>query len=407
MATNTKTKNRKKQNDVIELEGELLNSVSYSTYFCRMPLFTSFRIFNRSEENLQELSVTVTGSTNLIIPSEINVDEIPRESSIEISADNLLNPKYLSDLEEVTPCAVQVKVVCGGEIVCTLKAEVEALPIDYWNGLSGNAEMLASFVRPKLADCQKILAEAGLQLRTWGYSSDWSGYSGNDKNGVRNAAAAIFSAIRRLDIERVSGGDLTATGSAGDISKILPNKKATPLELALFTASCFESTKLNPVIVLGKSKVGVGVWLYESCFSSPIQDDMSVIERYVADGVNNLAVFDVDDLFSHKNASFTTSEAHLASFIKSSAFEVCLDVKRCRIGGVFPLPLKVKTGAGYELLDDTQHSYAEKPASVIDAGKYDFDRTFSKDKGWQRRLLDLSLKNNLLNFRYQKDCLHI
>ena len=32
------------------------------------------------------------------------------------------------------------------------------------SGLSGNAEMLASFVRPKIADCQKILAEAGLQL---------------------------------------------------------------------------------------------------------------------------------------------------------------------------------------------------------------------------------------------------
>ncbi len=407
MATNSKTKNRKKQSDVIELEGELLNSVSYSTYFCRLPLFTSFRIFNRAQENLRGLTVAITGSTNLIIPSEIQVDEIPHESSMEISADNLLNPKYLSDLEEVALCTVQVKVTCDGEIICTLKANVEALPIDYWNGLSGNAEMLASFVRPKLADCQKILAEAGLQLRTWGYSSDWSGYAGNDKNGVRNAAAAIFSAIRRLDIERVSGGDLTVAGSAGDISAILQSKRATPLELALFAASCFESTKLNPVIVLGKNKVGVGVWLYESCFSSPIQDDISVIERYVADGVNNLAVIDVDDLFSHKNASFTTSEAHLASILKSGGFEICLDVKRCRIGGVFPLPLKVKTGAGYELLDDRQHSYIEKPATVIDAGKYDFDKTFSKDKGWQRRLLDLSLKNNLLNFRYHKDCLHI
>ena len=165
MATNSKTKTRKKQNDTIELEGELLNTVSYSTYFCRMPLFTSFRIFNRAQENLRGLTVSITGSNNLIIPSEIAVDEIPHESSMEISADNLLNPKYLSDLEEVTTCTVQVKVACENEIICTLKANVEALPIDYWNGLSGNAEMLASFVRPKLADCQKILAEAGLQLR--------------------------------------------------------------------------------------------------------------------------------------------------------------------------------------------------------------------------------------------------
>ena len=31
----------------------------------------------------------------------------------------------------------------------------------------------------------------------------------------------------------------------------------------------------------------------------------------------------------------------------------------------------------------------------------------SKEERWQRRLLDLSLKNNLLNFRFKRDCLHI
>ncbi|MDE6613693.1 MAG: DUF4011 domain-containing protein, partial [Clostridia bacterium] len=185
------------------------------------------------------------------------------------------------------------------------------------------------------------------------------------------------------------------------------SKKATPLSLALFAASCFESTKMNPVIVVGKKKIGVGVWLYESCFSSPIQDDMTVIEKYVTDGVNNLAVFDIEDVFAHKNASFTTSESHFSAALKSKSFEMCVDIKRCRIGGIFPLPLKVKTAHGYELLDDRQLSYSEKPREVIDASKFEFDRTASKDKSWQRRLLDLSLKNNLLNFRYTRDCLHI
>jgi len=402
MATKTK-----KQNEAIELEGELLNTVSYATYYCRFPLFTSFKIFNRSEENVNELSISVTGSTQLIMPSEITVDEIPHESSMEITADNLLNPKYLADLEQPTPCTVQVKVMSGKVIICTLKAEVLALPIDYWSGLSGNAEMLSAFVRPKLADCQKILAEAGLQLKTWGYSSEWSGYSGNDKNGVRNAVASIYAAIRHLDVEHDADSDLTQVVSSGDISRILQEKKATALELALFAASCFESTKLNPVIVLGKNKVGVGVWLYESCFSSPIQDDMTMIEKYVTEGVNNLTVFDVDDLFSHKNASYTTSEAHFAFALKNSSFDVCLDIKRCRVGGIYPLPLKIKTAHGYELLDDRQLSYSEKPKDVIDASKYDYERAASKDKAWQRRLLDLSLKNNLLNFRYTRDCLHI
>lgn len=400
-------KNSKNQLDTIELEGELLNSVNYATYYCRLPLFTSFRIFNKAQESATDITVSITGSTALIMPAEITVDEIPHESSMEISVGNILNPKYLADLDEPAPCKVQIRLSKGKDIICTVKADVTALPIDCWCGLSGNAEILSSFVRPKLADCQKILAEAGLQLKTWGYSSEWSGYSGNDKNGVRNAAAAIYAAIRHLDIEREECGDMSGAVRAGDISKILQSKKATPLEMALFAASCFEATKLNPVLVIGKNKIGVGVWLYESCFSSPIQDDMSLVEKYVIEGVNNLAVFDADDLFAHKNASFTTSASHFIAACSGGSFEICVDVKRCRIGGIFPLPLKVKTRSGYELLDDKQLSYSEKPREVFDASKYEYDKTASKDQAWQRRLLDLSLKNNLLNFRYNRDSVHI
>jgi len=398
--------NKTKKNSMIELEGELLNSVSYATYYCRLPLFTTFKIFNRSEENAQDISVHITGG-ELILPTDIDLSEIPHESSMEISVENILNPKYLADLEEPTDCKVHIKLTQGNDVICSLNASVKALPIDFWSGLSGNCEMLASFVRPKIADCQKILAEAGLQLKTWGYSSEWSGYAGNDRNAVRNAAAAIYSAIRHLNIERESGADLSETVCAGDVSKILKNKSATPVSLALFAASCFEATKLNPVLVLGKNKIGVGVWLYESCFSNPVQDDMSVVEKYVSDGVNNLAIFDCDDMFAHKNASFTTSASHFEQFVRSNSFEVCLDIKRARIGGIFPLPLKVKTKGGYELLDEKQLSYSSKPREVIDVNKYEYARTESKDKSWQRRLLDLSQRNNLLNFRYRRDCLHI
>ena len=40
-------------------------------------------------------------------------------------------------------------------------------------------------------------------------------------------------------------------------------------------------------------------------------------------------------------------------------------------------------------------------------GQYEYGRGSSKDASWQRRLLDLSLKNNALNFRFKRDCLHI
>lgn len=400
-------KKTKQPVESIEIEGELLNAVSYATYYLRLQLFTAFKIFNRDERALQNVTVSVSGSTALILPQDIDIEEIPNESSVEVVPKNLLNPRYLAELATPETCTVEVVVKSGKNIICTLNANVQALPIDCWSGLSGNAEMLASFVRPKLADCQKILAEAGLQLRTWGYSSEFSGYAGNDKNALRSAAASIFSAVRHLNIERVEGEDVTGINCTGDIAALIENKKATPLELALFTASCLEAVKLNTVIVLGKKSVGVGIWLYESCFSTTLQDDMQLVEKYVSAGVNNLSIVDVEDLFAHKNASYSTSESHFLVALQKGKFEVCIDVKRCRIGGIFPLPLKVKTPSGYELLGEEKSSYDEKPETVIDASRYEYEKEASKDKSWQRRLLDLSLKNNLLNFRYKRDCLHI
>ena len=341
------SKKAKQQAEAIELEGELLNTVSYATYYCRMPLFTTFRLYNRGQAPAQNVTVTVGGNTDLILPRTVEIAEIPNESSIQVEVDKLLNPKYLAELESPENCTVNIAVTCGKNTVCQLKANVECLPIDYWGGLSGNVEMLASLVRPKVADCQKILAEAGLQLKTWGYSAEWSGYSGNDRNAVRSAAAAIFSALRGQNVEAKPQPALDQAVSAGGITTVISSKSATPLEMALLYASCLEAAKLNAVLVLGKERVAVGLWLYESCFATTTQDDMSVIGKYILDGVNNLAVFDANDLFSHKNASFTTSASHFASQLKRGEYEVCIDVKRCRIGGVFPIPIKIRSGGRY------------------------------------------------------------
>ncbi len=400
-------KKKAPQIETLELEGEILNAVSYSVYYNRLPLFTSFRILNNGEESIEDITVIVTDDRGLIMPAEIQLAQIQSKSSMEVRVPPLLNPKYLAELEEVTLCTVSVNVTCGKAPVCSLTAGVNALPMEYWSGISGNAEMLAAFVRPKLSDCRKVLAEAGLQLKTWGYSREWSGYAGNDKNAVRSAFASVFSAIRNLNIEKLEGGDLSSNVNVGNVADVVEERQATPLALACFAASCLEAAKLNPVIMLGNGKIGVGVWLYESCFTATLQDDLPLIERYVSDGVNNLAFVDMDDMFAHKNASFTTASAHFLSTLLSGRFEVCLDVKRCRIGGVFSMPIKAKNGSSYEILDDEHISYDQKPKDLIDADKLSFESKASKEQSWQRRLLDLSLKNNLLNFRYGRDGLHL
>ena len=81
MAANKKAKQLL---ETLDLDGELLNCVSYATYYNRIPLFTSFRVVNNGEEALEELVIQVTGGNKLILPAEIKLDEIPAESSLEV-----------------------------------------------------------------------------------------------------------------------------------------------------------------------------------------------------------------------------------------------------------------------------------------------------------------------------------
>ncbi|MCD8294218.1 MAG: DUF4011 domain-containing protein [Clostridia bacterium] len=402
-----KGKAAKTVQQTIEIDGELLNCVNYAVYYCRIPLFTSFKIFNRAAEAAQNLVVKITGSTGLIMPQEINIEEIPAESSVEVAPQNILNPKYLADRDEPEMCTVSVQVVMGKAEVCNLTAGVQVLPMDYWGGTQDNAELLACFVRPRMADCQKVLTEAGATLSSWGYPKEFTGYAGNDKTAVRSAVASIYAAIRKQNVERQPQQDTSVPFSAGGIASVLEKKKATPVEMALFAASCLEAAKLNPVVLIGKDKAAVGVWLYGSCFSSSTEDDMSLIEKYIAQGVNNLAIFDADDIFAFKKAAYSLSETHFADKLKAKGYDMLLDIKRCRIGGFLPLPLKIKTAAGYELLKDTDSSYDEKPQEIIDASRFEYDKTVTRDTNWARRLLDLTQKNNLLNFRYRKDAIHV
>lgn len=118
----------KKAKQIIEtlnLDGELLNCVSYATYYNRIPLFTSFRVENNGEQALENLTIQVAGANKLILPAEIEIAEIPAESSMEVKTPSLLNPKYLAEIENPEDCAITVTVCSGRTVVCSIEASIE------------------------------------------------------------------------------------------------------------------------------------------------------------------------------------------------------------------------------------------------------------------------------------------
>src|SRR5690554_5635117 len=97
--------------------------------------------------------------------------------------------------------------------------------------------------------------------------------------------------------------------------------------------------------------------------------------------------------------------------VKEEDFILFIDVKRARFSGIRPLPQRVKTDSGWEIIkeetptpresltpEDLHHQPETEPAEPTQ---------FSKQKLWERKLLDLSLRNNLLNLRTTRNTIQL
>ncbi len=394
----------KKWEETIRLTAQAQETVSYADYFAQRSIFKSLQIQNKGAEEVN-LTLLISSSSGLIRPLEKEV-KVPFESAVEIDGKNLLSPLYFVSLEEAKEETISVRLQAQKTVVATAECKVLALSFDEWEGTGGNNETIAHFVRPKLADLARLKTETAEQLKKWGKESELSGYENTDKNLVRQTAAALFACLRRYSITQ-KAEDLSrpTTLSCG---KILSGRVASEGEMALLFASALESMGLNPVIVLGERSIACGVWLYESCFMDTVSDDMGRLEKYIDDGINNLSVFDISDLFSGKNVAYSTSEHHFMQKLSDGKyFDRYVDIRRCRIGKLLPLPLRAKNIKGFEILDERETSPFSAPQNLQENKRLGLDGKLTKDKQWERRLLDLSLKNSLLHFQPNKGGVHL
>ncbi len=376
----------------ITVEARFPAYAGYADYFFNTP--ARVLIKNAAREDA-EVVMRLESADGLLLPCEKRA-LVPYESAVELEL-RVLDPVFLSECDRVTPCRACVRIFREDKEVAAEELTVTALPFDYFEGLQGNPERLAHFVRPHMPACDAILTEAGNRLKVWG--SDHShGYEGCDKNAIRSVLAAIFAVIKGKALERV--GEMNAGSPLSCMRDgILEGGRATVMELAMLAASCLEGAGLHPVLAVGEREVGIGVWLYETCFLDAVSEDAETVGKYISEGIDNLAFFDADDLFPDRKGAYVVAETHFKSKLEKGLYSVFTDIRRCRLGGILSCPARERGENGYEL--------RERPTvqrALPALGKQTENVTGSEK--WERRLLDLTGKNALLNFS-PKNSLHL
>lgn len=361
-------------------------------------------IRNSSSEDVGNVTVEVFSTPAFLLPEERVQEVFPSRANLRFDGMGKLSPLFMVAQDKRIDGTVTVRVKADGEVVAEETATISVLAFDECNLV--NPESVATFVR-RTPDVNRYVNLARKKLAEWKVADKGAGYAQNGKNSVRNYFASCYSVLAESGFIRQKLAPTAETSMVTEFSEVFDSKIATPLELSLALASMLESAGFNPIIGKAGEKWFVGCFLIEQCFSDKVVDDSSVIAGKTVSGANELSVIPLDALYAGE--AFEKAEKSATTFLKKlPEIDFFVDVKRARIMGVKPLPTRVKTAVGYDLVESKDYTNAHAPVKIKE---YSADITgntvYSREKQWERRLLELDLRNGLLNFRISQTAVKV
>lgn len=390
-------------------------AVNYAIQQNKIPLVRKIVIENTSDNDWENLTVTIESDPEFVRKWEQHIQYLPKGQSIELNVDGIkLSAKYLSELTEKLAGEFSLRLSENdGEILFQENYSVDILAYDQWNGIGVLPEMLAAFATPNHPQISKILSSASKFLENWTGDPSFDAYQSLNPDRVRKQMAAIYEAIAELDIVYCSPpASFEREGQRIRLcDTIFSQKLATCIDMALLYASCLEAVGLNPLIIVIKGHAFVGSWLIDETFADSVNDDVSLIKKRTASGINEIALVESTLMNAGQNRSFDDAVNNANyKLVNEDTFILFVDIKRARFGQIKPLPQRIKTDGGWEIVVEPEKSrpnYIPDDIFVDSLNIPDSQESLTKQKLWERKLLDLSLRNNLLNLRVTQSTIQL
>jgi very-short-patch-repair endonuclease len=382
--------------------------VSIAFHQNAIPVIGEIRLDNQGGADLADVVLEVTTEPAFTQPLVVRIAAIAAGGQHHVTAPNpSLDAAVLRRLTEGVTGDVRVVVTADGVERGRADAPVRLMPPSHWGGSGASPELLAAFVRPNDPVIDTLLHDAAGRLAAAGRPAGIDGYETGRRERVWDIAAAIWSAVAAHGITYVlPPASFERTGQKVRFpADILDRKTGTCFDLSLLFAAVFEQAGLRPVVVLTEGHAFVGLWLRPDGFSAGTVDDLQTLRKRR----------DLDDLIFIETTLVTAPQpARFADAVKAGAaqvdetaarrLDVAVDIARARAAQIRPLDLGDATAAPVRTAPE---------APAVDLG-LDVTPVFADDvaireavadeptdrmEKWKRRLLDLTLRNKLLNFK--------
>lgn len=402
----------------VRLRVSAVTKLNLADFQNAVPALHELAIANETAHSLGELTLTVTSTPAFLKPRTWNLEAVgPGETYHFTEMDVKLDGALLSRLTEAESATLRFELrrqKTPGTIVAEHDCAIELLARNQWGGIGHLPEMVAAFVQPNDPAVDRVLKAAARALQAGGKSGDIDGYTHGAKRAWELTSGIWTAVIQRQLHYALPPASFERTGQkVRSASQVLDAGLATCLDLTLLFASCLEQAHLNPLLIFTRGHAFVGVWLRDEEFSSATVDDITAVRKRLK--LQEMLVFETTLAAQGQPIGFGQAIAHAnrqLSEEEEAKFELVVDVKRARMSRIKPLALASGTGEQPLIADGpepcaTMEEAPDLPEEVLaEAPAADLD---PKDRlaRWQRKLLDLSLRNALLNFKPGKKALQL
>jgi len=404
----------------LQIEATLAARLNLADFQNAVPLIRELSIVSTLDHDAKTLELILEATPAFVKPRIWRLDVIGADQTYRIyDLDLQLDGVLFSRLSEAEQATVTMTVRCAdadaGDPPVVLSKTVELLPRNQWGGIAYMPEMVAAFVQPNEPAVERLLKKTADVLWSREKNGALNGYEGGAKRAWE-IVSAIWGAVVAMKLDyalppasfEYQGQKIRSSGQIAD------SGLATCLDLALLFCSVIEQAGLNPILVFTRGHAFAGVWLKDEEFSTAVVDDITALRKRVK--LKELVLFETTIATHRPAASFSYAAERGAAQISeenSESFELIVDIHRARLQRIKPLAsaealIAVSQNSELEFSgvapDDETPDLPDEIASVQDAENVD-----PKDRlvRWQRKLLDLSLRNNLLNFKGGKKSLRL
>jgi hypothetical protein len=297
-------------------------------------------------------------------------------------------------------------------------ASVEISAHNEWLNFPGLHAAIGAFVQPNTAAVTGILrAASDLLLKRTGTGS-LDGYQSGPERAHR-IAAALYESLRARGITYINPpASFERTGQkVRTTEQVLAERFGTCIDLAVLYAAVLEACGLFPVVFITRNHAFTGFYAAETYGERATIDDVNVLTNLVEAGVvvpveltgigPGTRSLDFRDA-AKAGAAYFRTDFHL--------LQTMVDVTRSRIEGVRPMASKNSPELSEETLAAERSFVARSSLKNLSLAAEEEtvrgqlerqDASPARFKNWKRDLLDLTLRNPLLNMPHNQKVLDL